>query len=108
MTDETRDLRAVGSRIEELLGRLRATADPATSAGITRSGSLAAKGIAPSVMNDAPSSQAASPACRSALVNRFLRTTVARASPSGGVMPAAMTAAMILRLPLARAASPKA
>lgn len=31
MTDEVRDLRAVGERIEELLGRIRATADPATA-----------------------------------------------------------------------------
>ncbi len=35
------------------------------------------------------------PFCRSASVKRFLRRNVARAMPSGGVMPAAMTAAMI-------------
>jgi Fe-S cluster biogenesis protein NfuA/nitrite reductase/ring-hydroxylating ferredoxin subunit len=31
LTDETRDLRAVGSRIEELLGQIRATGDPGTA-----------------------------------------------------------------------------
>ncbi|HJW35794.1 MAG TPA: NifU family protein [Actinomycetes bacterium] len=31
MTDETRDLRAVGARIEELLGQIRATGDPGTA-----------------------------------------------------------------------------
>jgi Fe-S cluster biogenesis protein NfuA len=31
LTEEVRDLRAVGERIEELLGRIRATADPATA-----------------------------------------------------------------------------
>jgi hypothetical protein len=34
------------------------TAEPVMSAGMTRSGSAAAKGIAPSVMNDAPMTQA--------------------------------------------------
>ena len=74
---------------------------------MTRSGSPAANGMAPSVMKDRPSSQAASPAVRSAGVNRFFRTTVASAQAIGGVMPAAMTAAMILLLPLARLASAK-
>ena len=31
MTDEARDLRAVGTRIEELLGRIRSAGDPATA-----------------------------------------------------------------------------
>ena len=31
MTEQERDLRAVGSRIEELLGRIRSAADPATA-----------------------------------------------------------------------------
>ena len=74
------------------------TADPAISDGITRSGSPAANGIAPSVMNDAPSTQAALPFSCSTAVNSFLRITVASAMPSGGDMPAAMTAAMICRL----------
>jgi hypothetical protein len=82
------------------------TALPAISDGITRSGSAAANGIAPSVMNDRPSSQAASPALRSVLVNSRGRRTVASAHASGGTMLAAITAAMILVLPLARLASP--
>ena len=84
------------------------TADPAISDGITRSGSPAANGIAPSVMNEAPSTQAALPFSRSTWVNSFLRSTVARARPSGGVMPAAMTAAMISKLAGVAAASPAA
>ena len=31
MTDQARDLRAVGERIEELLGQIRSTGDPATA-----------------------------------------------------------------------------
>ena len=62
---------------------------------MTRSGWAAANGIAPSVMNEAPSSQQARPFSRSASVHSFLRTAVASAMPSGGVMPAAITAAMI-------------
>ena len=70
------------------------TAPPTMIDGMTRSGSAAANGIAPSVMKEAPSSQAALPDWRSGCVNSLARTTVARASPSGGTMPAAMTAAM--------------
>ena len=66
---------------------------------MTRSGSAAANGIAPSVMKEAPSTQAALPFSRSVLVKSFPRTVVARAMPSGGTMPAAITAAMTLRLP---------
>ena len=80
---------------------------PAISDGMTRSGSPAANGIAPSVMNDRPSSQAASPAVRSAGVNSGLRTVEASAQAIGGVMPAAITAAMILVSPLARLARAK-
>ncbi len=72
---------------------------PTMFAGMTRSGSAAANGIAPSVMNEAPSTQAALPFSRSSGVNSVRRTTVARAMPSGGVMPAAITAAITLRLP---------
>ena len=50
------------------------TALPSMIDGMTRSGSAAANGIAPSVMNDAPSSQAALPFSRSAGVNSFGRT----------------------------------
>ena len=77
------------------IDRAPVTAPPAIIEGMTRSGSAAAKGIAPSEMKDAPSSQAATPFSRSASVNSFLRTTVAIAIAIGGTMPAAMTAAMI-------------
>ena len=56
--------------------------------------------MAPSVMKDAPSSQAAFPFSRSASLNRWLRIVVASARPNGGVIPAAMTAAITLRLVL--------
>lgn len=69
---------------------------PTMEAGMTRSGSAAAKGIAPSEMKAAPSSQAALPFSRSAPVNSFGDTAVARAIASGGTMPAAITAAMII------------
>ena len=84
------------------------TALPSMMAGMTRSGSAAANGIAPSVMNEAPSSQAALPFSRSAGVNSFGRTTVARARAIGGTMPASITAAMILSWGAseARAAAP--
>src|SRR6478735_4506527 len=72
------------------------TAPPTMLAGMTRSGSAAAKGMAPSEMNDAPSSQAALPFSCSARLKSFLFSTVeARAMASGGTMPEAMTAAMI-------------
>ncbi len=63
--------------------------------GITRSGSAAANGMAPSEMNDAPRSQAALPFSRSGSVNRPGRIVEASAIASGGTMPAAITAAMI-------------
>jgi len=71
------------------------TAEPTMHDGMTRSGWAAANGIAPSVTNEAPSSQQARPFSRSASLHSFLRTAVASAMPSGGVMPAAITAAMI-------------
>ena len=71
------------------------TAPPAIIDGMTRSGSAAANGMAPSEMNDAPSSQAARPFSRSGSVNSPGRTAVASAIASGGTMPAAITAAMI-------------
>ena len=70
-------------------------APPSMLAGITRSGSAAANGIAPSEMKDAPSSQAALPFSCSARLKSFVQTVVARAIASGGTMPAAITAAMI-------------
>ena len=72
------------------------TALPSMIAGITRSGSAAANGIAPSVMKLAPRAQPALPFSRSGALNSEGRTTVASASASGGTMPASITAAMIL------------
>ena len=71
------------------------TALPSMIAGITRNGSAAANGIAPSVMKDARAAQPALPFSCSAYVEELGRTTVASASASGGTMPASMTAAMI-------------
>src|SRR6478735_8691513 len=72
------------------------TAPPSMLAGMTRRGSAAANGMAPSEMKDAPSSQAALPFSCSARLNSFLfRTVEASAMASGGTMPEAMTAAMI-------------
>ena len=70
-------------------------APPTIIDGMTRSGSAAANGMAPSEMNEAPSSQAALPFSRSGSLNSPGRTVVASAIASGGTMPAAMTAAMI-------------
>src|SRR6478736_9304252 len=76
--------------------RAPVTAPPAIIAGMTRSGSAAANGIAPSLMNAAPSSQAALPFSRSTGGNMLRASTVdARAIASGGTIPAVMTAAMI-------------
>ena len=63
--------------------------------GMTRNGSAAANGIAPSEMKQAPRSQAALPFSRSGSVNRPGADDVASAIASGGTMPAAITAAMI-------------
>ncbi len=71
------------------------TAPPAIIDGITRSGSAAANGMAPSEMNEAPRSHAALPFSRSGSVNRPGRTVEASAIASGGTMPAAITAAMM-------------
>ena len=84
------------------IDRAPVTAPPAIAEGMTRSGSAAANGIAPSVMKEAPSTQAALPFSRSVVVKSFLRTTVASAMASGGTMPAAITAAMILKLAASR------
>src|SRR5206468_4549629 len=71
-----------------------ATAEPSISEGMTRMGSLAANGIAPSVMNDSPSTTAGAAASRSSRSKRSLNKNAASASPRGGVMPAAITAAI--------------
>ena len=71
------------------------TPAPTIEAGITRSGSEAAKGIAPSEMNAAPSSHAAFPFSFSAWEKMRGRSAVASAMARGGTIPAAMTVAMI-------------
>ena len=81
-------------------------APPSIIEGMTRSGSAAANGMAPSEMNEAPSSQAALPLSRSAGVYSFGRMAVLRAIASGGTMPAAMTVAMMSSEPLVCADSP--
>ena len=70
------------------------SAPPAILAGITRSGSLAAKGIAPSEMKHNPSTSAALPASRSLWANLRRASSVAMPMPIGGTMPPAITAAI--------------
>ncbi len=62
--------------------------------GMTRSGSAAANGMAPSEMNEAPRSQAARPFSFSGSLNRPGRIVVASAMASGGTMPAATNGIM--------------
>src|SRR5699024_3283354 len=82
------------------------TAYPATAEGITLAGSEAAKGMAPSVMKEAPIILFVSPASRSSFVNFFLNTEVASAIPSGGTMPPANIAACGVNNPSAIMANP--
>ena len=81
-------------------------APPTMVAGMMRSGSAAAKGMAPSLMKEAPSSQEARPFSCSTLVNSLGRSAVASASASGGTMPAAITAAITLKELVVPALSP--
>src|SRR5699024_6449975 len=69
-----------------------ATADPTILDGMTSSGSAAAQGIAPSVMNESPITRFVGPDERSTGVNLFLNTTVASAIASGGTIPPIMAA----------------
>ena len=69
-------------------------APPTTLAGITRNGSLAANGIAPSEIKHKPSTSAALPASRSVCANLRRAINVAIPKPIGGTMPAAMVAAI--------------
>ncbi|MCY1186544.1 hypothetical protein D9M73_274260 [compost metagenome] len=70
------------------------SAPPAILAGITRSGSLAANGIAPSDMKHNPRTNAALPASRSLWANLRRAMKLAIPRPMGGTMPAAMVAAI--------------
>jgi hypothetical protein len=78
--------------------------EPTTDEAMMRTGSAAANGMAPSEMNEKPSSQAALPFSRSGSENRCGRRVVDRAMASGATMPAAMTAAMIFGCGLSEAA----
>src|SRR5450830_502534 len=64
------------------------------AAGITRSGSLAANGIAPSEIKHRPRIIAALPASRSVWANLRRARKVAIPIPIGGTIPAAMVAAI--------------
>ena len=66
---------------------------------MTRSGSAAANGIAPSVMKDAPEHPGRLAVLPLGLGEQPAAYGVASAIASGGTMPAAITAAMTLRLP---------
>ncbi|MNN33828.1 hypothetical protein D3C81_1476020 [compost metagenome] len=76
------------------IDRAPVNAPPAILAGITRSGSLAANGIAPSEMKHKPSTKAALPASRSLWANLRRAMKLAMPRPIGGTMPAAMVAAI--------------
>ena len=71
-----------------------ATAEPIIWAGMTRSGSAEANGIAPSVMNDSPRIHAASPWRFSASENFLGRSRDARLTATGGTMPPTIIAAI--------------
>src|SRR5699024_10432510 len=85
-----------------------AVAEPMIIDGMTRIGSAAANGIAPSVMNEAPMIRFVGPEERSTCVNRFLNTIVAKAIASGGTIPPIMAAVIGSGLPADSAAMPNA
>ena len=70
-------------------------AEPIMHAGNTRSGSEAANGIAPSVINERPITKFVGPVFRSSIVYLFLKIRVESAIPHGGIMPPIITAAII-------------
>ena len=72
-----------------------AAAEPTIQDGSTWTGSDAAKGIAPSVINASPITKLVGPASLSDFVNLFLNNNVARAIAHGGVIPPIITAAMM-------------
>ena len=69
-------------------------ADPITHDGITLNGSLAANGIAPSVINDKPKIIFVSPDFLSPSVNFRLKKSVAIEIINGGGIPPAIDAAI--------------
>ena len=74
--------------------RSPATPAPAIVAGITCPGSAAANGIAPSVMKEAPMMMFVIHDDLSAAVNFLGKSLHARAIPTGGTIPPAITAAI--------------
>jgi hypothetical protein len=81
---------------------------PSVRQGMTRSGSFAAKGSAPSVMKASPSTPAALPASRSSSVKRWRASCEAMATARGGVIPAAITAAIGVKVLLDSSPTEKA
>ena len=71
-----------------------AIAAPITQELITFNGSLAAKGIAPSVMKDKPKIKFEIFDCYSFSSNLSLNSVIAKAIASGGTIPPAITAAI--------------
>ena len=69
---------------------------PTSVQGITCTGSLAAKGIAPSVMKEHPITRLDTRESRSAAVNFFGKNWHARAIPMGGTIPPTMMEAMAM------------
>ena len=61
---------------------------------MTRNGSAAANGIAPSVINEKPRTKLDKPDWRSASVNLSLNNRVAKPIANGGIIPPAITAAI--------------
>ena len=72
-----------------------AIAEPMIQDGSTCSGSDAANGIAPSVINARPMIKFVGPASLSSFVNLSLNNSVERAMAHGGTIPATITAAII-------------
>ena len=81
------------------IDRAPVVAPPTIIEGITRNGSAAANGMAPSEMKEAPILHPALPVPRSACLNLYRPMVVDSAMASGGTIPAAMTAAITLRDP---------
>ena len=83
-----------------------ATPLPKAQAGTTRSGSLRAKGSAPSVTKEAPSSRFCGAVRRSASVKHRGNSRQHSATAMGGTMPPIITEAMISNWPLTMAMVP--
>ena len=76
------------------MDRAPATAEPMAQAGITREGSSAAKGMAPSVMKLSPMIKLVTEEFRSCAVNFLGNSRQATAMARGGTMPPIITEAI--------------